>query len=200
MRTTSHLSSLRGEITGEVIEPSDQRYHASRDVFYQEFNQMQPLAIVRVADASDVSAVIRFVGDSGVGLTVRAGGHSVLGHSSSDGGLVLDLTALKDLDIDLEDRSAWAGGGLLAGEYTDKVAEHGLVTGFGDTPSVGIAGLTLGGGVGFLHRKYGLTIDSLMGAEIVTADGEVRVTPPLPLLAEEVQGSHPRPLQGGFPR
>ncbi|HZD24271.1 MAG TPA: FAD-binding protein, partial [Acidimicrobiia bacterium] len=85
---------------------------------------------------------------------------------------MVDLSALKELDIDPRTRTAWAGGGLLAGEYTQKTAEHGLVTGFGDTATVGISGLTLGGGVGFLHRKLGLTLDSLIGAEIVTADGE----------------------------
>jgi FAD/FMN-containing dehydrogenase len=82
------------------------------------------------------------------------------------------MSALKDIDIDAEGASAWAGGGVLAGEYTARAAEHGLVTGFGDTGSVGVTGLTLGGGMGFLHRKLGLTIDSLLGAEIVTADGE----------------------------
>jgi FAD/FMN-containing dehydrogenase len=97
-----------------------------------------------------------------------------LGHSSSDGGLVLDMSALKDIEVDVEGRSAWAGGGVLAGEYTARLAEHGLATGFGDTGSVGIAGLTMGGGIGYLHRKLGLTIDSLLGAEIVTADGEIR--------------------------
>src|ERR1041385_4975179 len=86
------------------------------------------------------------------------------------GGIVLDLSRMKGLEIDVSARTAWAETGLTAGEYTAAVGAHGLATGFGDTGSVGIGGITLGGGVGFLVRKYGLTIDSLLAAEIVTAD------------------------------
>jgi FAD/FMN-containing dehydrogenase len=108
-----------------------------------------------------------------VELAVRGGGHSLAGHSVSEGGIVLDLSAMKNVDIDVEGRTAWADGGLTAGEYTEAAGEYGLATGFGDTASVGIGGLTLGGGIGFLVRKYGLTIDDLLAAEIVTADGEL---------------------------
>jgi FAD/FMN-containing dehydrogenase len=175
MSQDSDLGLLQNEITGEVIEPSDHRYDPAKKSFYRGYDRRRPLAVVRVARSSDVAATVRFARDSGVGLAVRAGGHSVLGHSSIDGGVVIDLSGLEDVDIDVDGRTAWAGGGVLAGEYLDKTSEHGLVTGFGDTPTVGIAGITLGGGVGFLHRKLGLTIDSLLGAEIVTADGEVRL-------------------------
>jgi FAD/FMN-containing dehydrogenase len=171
MSAKSDLSLLRGEVVGEVIEPSDESYEAN-DVFYKEYNERRPLARVTVANVSDVSTVIGFARDNGVDLAVRGGGHSVLGHSTTEGGIVLDTSVLKDVDIDVEGASAWAGGGVLAGEFTARAAEHGLVTGFGDTGSVGVTGLTLGGGMGFLHRKLGLTIDSLLGAEIVTADGE----------------------------
>jgi FAD/FMN-containing dehydrogenase len=91
----------------------------------------------------------------------------------SEGGIVLDLSAMKGLDIDVEGRTAWVEAGVTAGEYTTAAGAHHLATGFGDTASVGIAGLTLGGGVGFLVRKYGLTIDDLLAAEIVTADGQL---------------------------
>lgn len=173
MDINAALNILRTEVTGEVIAASDDSHEEGNHVFYNEFSRRRPIARVKVADSSDVSKVIEFAGDTGVGLAVRGGGHSVLGHSTSDGGLVLDLSALQDIEVDVEGRSAWAGGGVLAGDYTARVTEHGLVTGFGDTGSVGVAGLTLGGGIGFLHRKLGLTIDSLIGAEIVTADGEV---------------------------
>src|SRR4029079_5745584 len=96
------------------------------------------------------------------------------GHSTTEGGIVLDLRDLKSLDIDTDRRSAWAGAGLTAGEESAEVGAHGLATGFGDTGSVGIGGITLGGGIGYLSRKHGLTIDSLLGAESVTADGELR--------------------------
>lgn len=174
MNVKAQLKSLREEINGEVIEPSDGGYEESKEVFYLEFNARRPLAVVRVADATDVSKVIRLARDTGLDLAVRSGGHSALGHGITDEGLVLDLSALKDMDVDVDGRTAWAGGGVLTGEYLTKVAPHGLATGFGDTGSVGVSGLTLGGGVGLLHRKLGMTIDSLIGAEIVTADGEIR--------------------------
>ena len=107
-------------------------------------------------------------------LSVRSGGHSGAGHSVIDDALEIDLVDLRSLEIDaVEGRAARAQTGLTAGEYTAAAAEHGLATGFGDAGSVGIGGITLGGGVGFLARQFGLTIDSLLAAEVVTADGEV---------------------------
>jgi FAD/FMN-containing dehydrogenase len=132
-----------------------------------------PAAIVRVANADDVRAVVRLVHAAGVELAVRSGGHSAAGHGASDGGVVIDLRDLKAIDIDLETNTVWAGGGLTASELSTAVAEHGLAIGFGDTGSVGIGGITLGGGVGYLVRKHGLTIDSLLAADIVTADGQL---------------------------
>src|SRR4029453_14867604 len=104
---------------------------------------------------------------------VRSGGHSLAGHGVADGGIVLDLSELRGLDIDPDGRTAWAQAGLTAGAYTEAVGAHGLATGFGDTGSVGIGGITLGGGGGFLVRRFGLTIDSLLAAELVTADGRI---------------------------
>ena len=109
--------------------------------------------------------------ESGLELSIRGGGHSLAGYGTNDGGIVLDLGAMKGLHIDPERRLAWAQPGLTAEEYTVAAAAHGLATPFGDTGSVGIAGLTLGGGIGWLVRKYGLTIDALVAVEIVTADG-----------------------------
>jgi FAD/FMN-containing dehydrogenase len=115
--------------------------------------------------------VIALARETGAELAIRSGGHSIPGHSTTEGGLVLDLGDLNGLEIDVEDRTAWVGGGVTTGRYTDAAAEHGLATPFGDTGSVGIGGLTLGGGVGFLVRKHGLTIDDVLAAEVVTADG-----------------------------
>jgi FAD/FMN-containing dehydrogenase len=114
-----------------------------------------------------------FAAETGMQLAVRAGGHSVAGYSTVDGGIVLDLSHMKGLHIDVERRVAWAQPGLTAAEYTQAAAAHGLATPFGDTGSVGIAGLTLGGGIGWLARKYGLAIDALQAVEIVTADGRL---------------------------
>jgi FAD/FMN-containing dehydrogenase len=174
---TNHpsLQALAKDLSGELIEPSQPGFGQRQTAFYDEFNERVPRAIARVGDAMDVARWIGFARETGLEVAVRAGGHSVLGHSSIDGGLLLDLSALSDVDVDLDQGTAWAGGGVLAGDYTKVTSEHGLVTGFGDTPTVGVSGITLGGGVGFLHRKLGMTIDSLLAAEIVTADGEVRV-------------------------
>ena len=174
MTNESSLRALANDLTGEVIEPTHPSFDQTKTSFYDEFNDRKPLAVARVADAADVARVIGFSRDTGVRLAVRAGGHSMLGHSASEGGLVLDLSAIGGVDLEVEKRTAWVGGGVLAGEYTRVTGEHGLVTGFGDTGSVGISGITFGGGVGFLHRKLGMTIDSLLGAEVVTADGEIR--------------------------
>lgn len=169
------LRALDSALAGDVVEPSHERFAETRHAFYGEYERHEPHAIAQVADASDVARVVVFAQDHALPLAIKAGGHSILGHSSPKAAMVIDLSRLKGLDIEVEDRTAWAGGGLLAGEYTTEVAKHGLVTGFGDTPTVGITGLTLGGGVGFLHRKLGLTLDSVLGAEIVTADDEVRL-------------------------
>jgi FAD/FMN-containing dehydrogenase len=128
---------------------------------------------VKVANAKDIAKTVSFAREHGVELAVRSGGHSGAGFSLTDGGIVIHLGKLRGLEIDAEARAAWAETGLTAGEYTEATGKHGLATGFGDTASVGIGGLTTGGGVGYLIRKYGLTIDSLLAAEVVTADGEI---------------------------
>jgi FAD/FMN-containing dehydrogenase len=163
---------LRAALRGQVITPEDPGYDEARTVFYGGYDQ-RPALIARVADVADVAQVIAFARERGLELAVRGGGHSVAGHSGGDGGIVLDLVGLKGLMIDRERRTAWAEAGLTAGEYTAAAAEYGLATGFGDTGSVGIGGITLGGGVGYLVRKYGLTIDDLLAAEVVTADGQL---------------------------
>ncbi|HEX9674388.1 MAG TPA: FAD-binding oxidoreductase [Anaerolineales bacterium] len=166
------VSELRATLNGRVIVPEDQDYEPARMVFYGGINR-RPQAIVRAADPDDVAAVISLARQAGQELAVRGGGHSFAGHSLSDGGIVLDLRELQSLQIDPQRRTAWAEGGLTAGAYTKAVGELRLATGFGDTGSVGIGGLTLGGGVGFLVRKHGLTIDQLLAAEVVTADGQL---------------------------
>jgi FAD/FMN-containing dehydrogenase len=169
---TDPVSELCALFDGRVIAPENDAYDAARAVFYGSRNR-RPAAIVRAKDAADVSRVVTLVREKGLELAVKSGGHSLAGHSVSEGGIVLDLSQMKGLEIDVEARTAWAETGLTAGEYTAAVGAHGLATGFGDTGSVGIGGLTLGGGAGFLVRKHGLTIDSLLAAEIVTADGDL---------------------------
>ena len=167
------LHDLRDRVAGRVIGPGDPDYDATRAIGLGG-SDIRPAAIVRVVDAADVARVVAFARETGIELAVRSGGHSGAGHGSVEGGVVIDLRELKSLDIDIGTRSAWAGTGLTAGEVTAAAAEHGLAIGFGDTASVGIGGITLGGGVGYLVRSHGLTIDNLLAAEIVTADGVTR--------------------------
>jgi FAD/FMN-containing dehydrogenase len=174
-RVTARLSipQLRADVRGRVIAPDDADFDAVRAVFVGDVDR-RPAVIVRVADDADVAHVIGVARDTGLALAVRSGGHSNGGYGVCDGGIVLDLHDMKGLEIDAEGRTAWAQTGLTAVEYSTAVDAHGLATGFGDTGSVGIGGITLGGGVGYLVRKHGLTIDSLLTADVVTADGEVR--------------------------
>lgn len=166
------IPQLRANIKGRVIAPDDDGYDKARTVFVGGIDR-RPAVIVKVADATDVSDVISVARENSLELAIRSGGHSSAGHSVSDGGIVLDLSDMRALHIDPERRTAWAQTGLTAGEYTTKAGEQGLATGFGDTGSVGIGGITLGGGVGYLVRKYGLTIDDLLAADVVTADGQL---------------------------
>jgi FAD/FMN-containing dehydrogenase len=166
------IEELRAALSGRVITPDDAEYDDARQVFSGEFDR-RPAAIARVADEVDVARVVGFARETGLELAVRSGGHSGAGHSTTDGGIVLDLRDMKALDVDVEERTAWAQAGLSAIEFSTGAGAHGLATGFGDTGSVGIGGITLGGGVGYLVRKYGMTIDDLLAAEIVTADGQL---------------------------
>jgi FAD/FMN-containing dehydrogenase len=171
--TALSLPDLRAEVRGEVIGPDDAGYDAARVVANGAVDG-RPAVIVRAADADDVARVVALARETGLELAVRSGGHSGAGHSTCDGGIVLDLRAMRALELDPGSRTGWVEAGLTAGEFTTAAAEHGLAVGFGDTGSVGLGGLTLGGGVGYLARKHGLTIDSLLAAEIVTADGQLR--------------------------
>jgi len=169
---TISIPDLTLAVKGEVITLDDAGFDAARAVFYGHVDR-RPLAIVRAAQVEDIAHVVSLARETGVELAVRSGGHSIAGHSVSDGGIVLDLADLKGLDVDLDTRTAWAETGLTAGEYSTAVHAHGLATGFGDTASVGVGGITLGGGIGYLCRKHGLTIDSLLAADVVTADGRL---------------------------
>ena len=164
------IPQIQAAVNGRVIAPDHAEYDAARTVMLGHIDR-RPAVIVKVADATDVSYVVSVARDTGVELAVRSGGHSAAGHGVTDGGIVLDISEMKGLDIDVDGRTAWAETGLTAAEYTAAVGAHGLATGFGDTGSVGIGGITLGGGIGYLVRKFGLTIDDLLAAEIVTADG-----------------------------
>lgn len=170
--TVPHIPSTIAGIAGTVVTPRDAGYDKARAVFYGGIDK-RPALIVQVANAEDVARAVVHARENGLELAVRGGGHSLSGQSTTEGGVVIDLRAMKGLDIDPVARTAWAEAGLTAAEVTEAAGKHGLAVGFGDAGSVGVAGITLGGGVGFLVRKHGLTIDSLLAAEVVTADGSI---------------------------
>jgi FAD/FMN-containing dehydrogenase len=171
-QTNISIPEIRDRLSGEVIAAEDAEYEQARAVFYATYDR-RPAVIIRPADTDEVAFVVSLARENGVELAVRGGGHSTAGHSVSEGGIVLDLSLLKALEIDPAARTAWAETGLTTGEVTAAGSAHGLAVGFGDTGSVGIGGLTLGGGVGYLSRPHGLTIDNLLAAEVVTADGRL---------------------------
>ncbi|MGW0499676.1 FAD-binding oxidoreductase [Streptomyces sp. NPDC003007] len=171
-RTPLSIGELTDERYGQIIGPDDAEYEVARTVYAGDVDR-RPAVILRPRNAQQVANVVALTQETGLSLAVRAGGHSGAGHGICEGGIVLDMAGMRAMEIDVEARTAWAEGGISAGEYTEAAAEHGLATGFGDNTQVGVAGITLGGGIGFLSRKYGMTIDDLLAAEIVTADGEL---------------------------
>lgn len=168
----AHLTTFARSLRGEIILPGDEAYDASRRVWNTLIDR-SPSLIVRAAHAMDVVRTVLYARAWGLRLAVRSGGHSMAGHGTADDAIVLDLGGLRGLHIDPERREAWAQPGLTCGEYTAAAHAHGLATPFGDTGSVGLGGITLGGGIGWLARKHGMTIDSLISVEIVTADGQI---------------------------
>lgn len=174
--STAVLSTrLESLIDGEVIVPDEA---AASALTVHGGIPRRPSLIVRPRTAAEVARILPVIADLGSTVTTRGGGHSFGRHSVGDGAVVLDVSHLDTIELDARSRLAVAGGGVTAGAYGAAAGRHGLVTGFGDTTSVGIAGLTLGGGIGFLSRRVGLAIDQLAAAELALADGTVRTVDP----------------------
>jgi hypothetical protein len=162
------LVDIKNNITGEVILPDSPVYNDLRNVFNKAGS---PAVIVRCKTDADIATAIRFARDNHLTLAVRSGGHSATGLSTNDGGLVIDLSQFNTIEVNAAERLVRVGAGAKWGDVAATLAPHGLAISSGDTNSVGVGGLTLGGGIGWLVRKYGLAIDSLVAAELVTADG-----------------------------
>ena len=169
MPQATTLDDLK-DVAGRVITPDDPGYDQSRAVFYGDIDK-RPVAIVRVSGVDDIRRAIEAAHDHDYELAVRSGGHSVVGHSTTEGGLVIDLRDMSKVEVDSRKRTAWIETGATAFQVTEALSTYGLVIGFGDSGSVGVGGITLGGGIGFLVRRFGMTIDSVLAAEVVTADG-----------------------------
>lgn len=165
-----HLNRLSEQLGDEVISPGDDGYDDARRV-WNAVHDRRPALIVRPSGADSVAKAIRFGREHDLEIAVRGGGHSAAGHSTSDGGLVIDLSRLRGVTVDPEQRIARANGGALLGELDLAAQAHGLVCPIGVIGHTGVGGLTLGGGMGRLQRRFGLTIDNLRAVELVTADG-----------------------------
>ncbi|WP_136707844.1 FAD-binding oxidoreductase [Agromyces sp. H66] len=166
------LGRLRSELGRRVLAPGDEGFDRTASMVFAG-DDRRPIAVARPRDEREVAAVVTVAAETSTPLGVRGGGHGYARHALVDGGIVLDTRALAGVHIDAAHRVGVAGGGTTAGAYTTAAAEHGLATGFGDTAGVGIAGLALGGGIGYLSRRDGLTVDNVLGATVVLADGRV---------------------------
>ena len=163
------LDDLTNHLAGEVIGPSSPSYDERRRVFNRTGS---PAVVVRAQGSEDIVAAIRFAREHQLALSVRSGGHGLSGLATNNGGLVIDLTPLNTVQVlDYERRLVRIGAGARWGDVAKALAPHGLAISSGDTNQVGVGGLTLGGGIGWMVRTYGLTIDSLVAAELVIADG-----------------------------
>lgn len=170
--TVDHaLQQLRGRLSGSLIEPQDPQYEDARHV-WNGMVDLRPRAIARAGAAADIDAVLDAVRQSGLALAVRGGGHNVAGHGTVDKGLVLDLGQLRDVTVDPQQQLVTVGPGATLADVDAATTLHDLAVPLGVISATGVAGLTLGGGVGWLTRSYGLTLDNLQSADVVTADGE----------------------------
>jgi FAD/FMN-containing dehydrogenase len=164
------IENLKARVRGAVIVAGDTEYDSARGVWHGSFDR-RPTVIVRCADEYDVIAAVHFAREHELTIAVRSGGHSFAGHGTVDGGLVIDLSAMNGIKIDPERRIARVQPGVTWGEYAEAAQAHGLATSSGEVRTVGVGGLTLGGGIGWMVRKQGLTIDNLLSVELVTGDG-----------------------------
>ena len=166
------LRELTTSFQGQIVRPGDAIYDEHRKVWNGSIDR-HPAVIARCAGNDDVAAVLRFANQTGVPLAVRGGGHSFPGASVCDGGIVCDMSKLTNVSVDPDTRTAHAQAGTLLGQLDQATQAHGLAAPAGIVTHTGLAGLTLGGGIGWLMRKFGLTIDQLRSVEMVTAGGEV---------------------------
>jgi FAD/FMN-containing dehydrogenase len=174
MSVSDQFEALRSRLSGQLITAESGDFDTARKVLYINIDR-RPLAIVRAANAQDVAETVRFARDRGLPLAVRSGGHSLAHLSVIDDAVVVDLSGMKRVSIYPEARVARVQAGATSGDLAGPANAHGLALSTGDTHSVGMGGLTTGGGIGFMVRKHGLAIDNLLAAQVVTAAGDIVV-------------------------
>jgi FAD/FMN-containing dehydrogenase len=165
------LDELEASFGGQLVRPGDPAYDEHRMIWNASIDR-SPALIARCSGVADVIAAVRFARETGLVVAVRGGGHSFPGQSTCDGGIVIDLSPMKGIRVDPDARTARAQAGVLWGELDRETQAFGLATTGGIVTHTGVAGLTLGGGIGWIQRKYGLTIDQLLSVDLITAEGE----------------------------
>jgi FAD/FMN-containing dehydrogenase len=170
--TAFPADELRHRLGGELYEPGDPAYEDTCTLF-NSMVEHRPRYVARCIAVDDVVASLAFAREHGLGISVRSGGHSVTGLSLADGGLVIDMRGINEIEVDAERRVAVVGGGALWGDLDEATQRYGLATTGGRVSSTGVGGLTLGGGSGWLERKHGLACDNLRAVQLVTADGRI---------------------------
>jgi FAD/FMN-containing dehydrogenase len=171
--TTTELSDLSASFTGQLLTPDSPGYDEARTIWNAMIDR-RPALIARCASAADVQRAVRFASARDLLLSVRGGGHNIGGYAVCEGGLMIDLSAMARVEVDAHAQRARVEPGATLGVFDAETQKHGLATPVGINSTTGIAGLTLGGGFGWLTRKYGFTVDNLLGADVVTADGQLR--------------------------
>jgi FAD/FMN-containing dehydrogenase len=168
---TQTTEILKGDIKGQIVLPSDSSYDEVRQI-WNAMIERRPALIVRCAEASDVPQAMSFARENELELSVRGAGHSIAGNGLCDNGVTIDLSTMRSVRVDAEKKRAYVEPGATLADFDEAAQSHGLATPVGINSTTGVAGLTLGGGFGWLTRKYGMTVDSLVSVEVVTADGK----------------------------
>ena len=173
MKTLSNESfaQLNSRLKGRVVLPNDPDFDEVRKVWNATIDK-RPCSIARCSDANDVSQAVEFARRNGLEVSIRGAGHNIAGNAVCDNGLMIDLSGMKNIRVDAANQRAYVEPGATLGDFDKAVQAYGLATPVGINSTTGISGLTLGGGFGWLTRKYGLTIDNLVSADIITADGK----------------------------
>ena len=170
-RSNEAIDELKDKVKGQLVLPGDPNYEEVRKIWNAMINR-RPAVIVQCAKADDIPHAIRLAHRSGLEISIRGGGHNIAGNAVCEGGMMIDLSNMKNVRVDAAKRRAYVEPGATLADFDEAVQKHGLATPVGINSTTGIAGLTLGGGFGWLTRKYGMTIDNLVSADVVTADSE----------------------------
>jgi len=176
MLNKATIEEFKASLRGELIQPNGEAYDAARKVWNGMFDR-KPVIIVRCVSTSDVINAVNFARDKSLLISVRGGGHHVAGTAVCDDGMMIDLSLMRRVTVDKRNKTARVDGGALLGDVDCETQLHGLAVSAGIVSHTGVGGLALGGGFGWISRKYGLSVDNLISAEVVTADGRLEESP-----------------------